>query len=176
VNRFNPRVPSFLTGLLASLVVLFNACNEQRPSSDQIQRQQQEQILQEGTRVVGMPSITRYRERKLLKMIYEMRDEGLTTFTYAFIPGTGKLRFICESIGYPIPYSTQFTNPQKIERHSSGNGYQYPVISQADPNGLYSPPSSEATWVLCKDPNSAELKPVYQEPRLMTFPYRVSED
>lgn len=139
-------------------------------SSDSRQQRQQEVLLQEGTSQIGMPAIKNFRERKLLKDILEMRDQdGLVTYTYVFNELNGKLIFLGESVGYGIPYATQFTNPQKI----SSGGH---VISQADPNGLFSPPSAEGTWILLKDPNGNKVLPVYVEPRVVVSPFKLKTD
>jgi hypothetical protein len=149
--------------VLLGLVVGLGACDPQ--NSDEIQQHQQEQILKEGTSQVGMPSIKNFRERKLLKDIIEMRDqEGLNTWTYTYSEITGKKYFFCNSIGYGLPYATQFTNPQKA-------AYQGLALPQADPNGLFSPASAEGTWVMCKDPNSDKVAPVYVEPRVIVSPF-----
>ena len=143
-------------------------CDEQL-SSDTIQRRQQESILREGAAQVGMPAVKNFRERKLLRDIIEMRDQdGLSTFTYLWSDMRGEWVFFCNSVGYGLPYSTQFTNPQKIaDQFQSG----YAVLPQADPNGLFSPPSADGTWVLCKDPNGNKVLPVLIEPRCIVSPF-----
>lgn len=159
--------------LLSTLLLTgFTGCDFQ-PSSDQIQQDQQEKILAEGTAQTGMPAIKNFRERKLLKDIIEMRDnETLTTYTYIVAEMTGKTVFLCNSIGYGIPAATQYTNPQKAD-------YQYSarlVMPQADPNGLFSPSAAEGTWVMCVDPNGGEKAktlPVYVEPRIMVSPFKL---
>ena len=154
--------------LAASTVIALSAC-DRPPSSDDIQRQQQEQILQEGTSQVGMPAIKNFRERKMLKDIIELRDqEGLTTYTYLWNEMQGKMVFFCTSVGYGIPYATQFTNPQKVANIS-----YHIVLPQADPNGLFSPASADGTWVLCKDPNGDKVKSVYVEPRIIVTPFKM---
>lgn len=160
---------SLLLGLLCSFAFMFSACDN-KPSSDDIQRQQQERMLQEGTSQVGMPAIKNFRERKLLKDILELRDQtGLVTYTYLFSEQTGKLIFLGETVGYGIPYATQFTNPQKLEWYTNRGSATLP---QADPNGLFSPASAEGTWVLLKDPNGKDVKPVYVEPRIIVSPFK----
>lgn len=130
------------------------------PSSDEVQRNQQETILKEATAQTGMPAITSFYERKQLKRILEIRDRSnFLTYTYVRVPGTGQLKFICRSIGYGIPYATQYTNPQKAQ-YDRG---EIVVIPQADPNGLFSPESADATWVLCVNPNGGEPLPHYEE-------------
>jgi hypothetical protein len=140
---------------------------EPQHSSDTIQQAQQERILQEGTSAVGMPAIKNFREKREMKEILEMRDqEGLVTYTYTFSEQTGKFTFFCNSIGYPIPYATQFTNPQKISVERTQYGL---VIPQADPNGLFSPASADGTWVLCTHGKKAGV--VYVEPKVTTLPF-----
>jgi hypothetical protein len=160
-----------LVGLLAISAV---ACSMQ-PTSDDIQQSQQEQMLSEATSQVGMPAIKNFRERKILKDIFELRDQdGLVTYTYVQSEMTGKLIFLCNSIGYGFPAATQFTNPQKAEWHSSGG---YVVTPQADPNGLFSPSSAEGTWVMCSDPKggaTAKTRPVYVEPRIVVTPFELT--
>jgi hypothetical protein len=146
-------------------------------SSDEQQRHEQERILREGTAQTGMPAIKNFRERRLLKSILEMRDqEGLTTFTYTYSEMTGRLVFFCDSIGYGIPYATQYTNPAKLEDESNGSeGIALATLPQADPNGLFSPSTAEGTWILCKDPAGSNVRPVYVEPRVIVSPFRMEQ-
>lgn len=153
---------------LLAAILLLCACNE--PSSDTIQRQQQERILQEGTSQVGMPAIKNFRERKLLKDILELRDQdGLVTYTYIVAEQTGRFVFVCNSIGYGIPSATQFTNPQKID----WSGSHVVTMPQADPNGLFSPASAEGTWVMCLDPEKGKAAPMYVEPRVLVSTFKL---
>lgn len=151
-------------------------CDDNDNASDNTQRAQQELILREGTQKVPMPAINNFRERKLLKDILELRDQAdFSTYTYLFPEVAGsKLVFLCDSIGYPIPCATQFTNPMKtIEGRTQG---EFVAVPQADPNGLFSPASAEGTWVMCKDPHGDAVKPVYIEPRVVTSPFRLKAD
>lgn len=157
--------------LVVSVVILMVACEE--GGSDKIQRQQQEVLLKEATSQAGMPAIKNFRERKLLKDILELRDQdGLNTYTYVFNEMRGCTVFLGNSVGYGIPYATQFTNPQKP---LGPNNSQSAIIAQADPNGLFSPASAEGTWVLLKDPNGEDTKPVYVEPRIIVSPFPLAE-
>lgn len=159
--------------LCVMLLAMISGC-EPSTTSDSIQRQQSEVMLAEATAEVGMPAIKNFRERKLLKDILELRDQdGLVTYTYVFNELNGALVFLGETVGYGIPYATQFTNPQKLER--SPHLGDYNVIPQADPNGLFSPASAEGTWVLMKDPNGTEVRPVYIEPRIIVSPFRLQQ-
>jgi hypothetical protein len=145
---------------------------ETQQSSDEIQGQQQEEMLKEATSQTGMPAIKNFRERKLLKDILELRDQnGLTTYTYVFSEMTATWNFFCDSIGYGVPYATQYTNPERREYNVNGSV----TLPQADPSGLFSPSSAEGTWVMCKDPGGKDVKPVYIEPRIIVSPFKLRE-
>lgn len=175
-RRLMVQVDRVMKLLLAALVfavatMVLVSCDP--PGSDEVQRNEQEKVLMEATKNVGMPAIKNFRERRLLKDILELRDQAnLSTFTYLQAM-SGKLVFPCNSVGYGIPYATQYTNPQKPDRFGSGS---YVVIPQADPNGLFSPSAADGTWVMCKDPKSADVKPVFIEPRIVVSQFKLEEE
>jgi hypothetical protein len=159
----------FLKALLIPAVLFcslsLTGCIED--TADDTQRQQQEQISKEATAQTGMPAITQFTERKNLKRILELRDRAkFVTYTYVMVPGTGERKFLCKSFGYGIPYATQYTNPEKYE-------YNGTTIPQADPNGLFSPASADATWVLCVNPAGGEPAVVYEENRITVSPFEL---
>jgi hypothetical protein len=162
-------------GMAILAVVLLVGCVPVQPSSDQVQQDQQEKILQEGNAEAGMPNIVNFREKKALKDIFELRDQAkFITYTYYFNEISGKVGDeVCQSIGYPIPGATQYTNPSKIERYEFAGGYASQVIPQADPNGLFSPSNEDATWVLCNAPDGSGVKPVYVEPKVICSPWKL---
>jgi len=145
-------------------------------SSDERQRAQQETMLKEATAQTGMPAIKNFRERKLLKDILELRDQtGLVTYTYTFSDFNACFVYVGETVGYPLPYSTQYTNPMRLakgyETQMSGNV----TIPQADPNGLFSPSAAEGTWTLMKNPAGKETGPSYMEQRINAFSYKLPD-
>jgi hypothetical protein len=151
----------------------------QEPTSNDVQRDRQERLVTEAVSQVGTPSIKNFREMKLAKDLYELRDQtGLTTYTYLWSDMAGKLTFFCTSIGYPIPYSTQFSSPETVQRWyvpGTGNGASWGTerLPQAEPNGLFTPGAAEGTWVMCKDPNGPDVKPVYVEPRIVVSSFKL---
>ena len=162
---------------LALAVILIVGCEEptRQQTADEKDRQQQEHLVKEAQAQTGLPNIKNFREKKLAKEILELRDQtGLVTYTYSFSEMTGKYTYISESVGYALPYATQYTNPQKIEYYYSGDGHHgcY-ALPQCDPNGLFSPSSTEGTWVMLKDPNSSDVKPFYSETRLTVSPFKL---
>lgn len=171
---------------VALTAFVMTGCVERQETSDTIQQAQGEKLLAEATAQVGMPAIKNFRERKILKDILELRDQnGLITYTYienlqpAVVRGRtalgGKFSFLGETVGYGIPYATQFTSPQKLERiYRDSSGFI--PMPQADPNGLFSPASAEGTWVLMKDPNGKDTLPIYIEPRILVSPFKLPAD
>ena len=157
--------------LMAPFIMGDSGC-ETRPTSDQIQQRQQEQILKEGTAATGMPAITKFTEKRDMKDILELRDRAIITYTYLFSDTWACVVFYGDTIGYPIPYSTQYTNPQKIADRAQGG---FAVTPQADPNGLFSPSSSEGTWSRMKDPNGKNVLPAYSEPRIIAVPFKLPQ-
>lgn len=169
-------------------LVVFAGCLDRPPKSDDIQREQQERILAEGTSQIGMPAIKNFRERKILKDIYELRDQsGLVTYTYLEnqIPGVvhdktalgGKLTYFGESIGYGISAATQFTNPQKVEwNYKRASNWHVYTLPQADPNGLFSPASAEGTWIMMLNPKSKRAEPQYVESRCIVLTFKLEPD
>jgi hypothetical protein len=164
--------------ILCSLFLLMGAgddsCDESKTAqAERTQREQQGALMQEATAQTGMPAIKNFRERKLLKDILELRDQdGLVTYTYTFSEMTGKYSFFCDSLGYGIPYATQYTSPERPSYSGSSNSVGY-ALPNADPNGLYSPSAAEGTWVMCQDPNGKRTRPIYVEPRVIVSPFKL---
>jgi len=151
-------------GVLA-LSTLLAACDQQ-PTSTQIERRKQEELSMQAVTQVGMPAITNFAEKRMMKDIMELRDQNVATTTY-LVGMNNQLTKVCNSIGYGLPYATQYTNPQRV----SGDGtHGYVTLPQADPNGLYSPASADGTWVLCVDKKDGKAKPVFIEPRIIVSP------
>lgn len=157
---------TMIVSLVAALL-LSVACENQ--SADRQQRQKTAAAAAEVQARLGMPGITNYTERRFMKMILELRDTEVATWSY-YLDMHGKIHFLCQSIGYGLPYSTQYTNPMKrIFSNSAG------TIPQQDPNQLWSADSVAATWIICA---GEEGKPqvVYWEPDLVVSPFPLQAD
>jgi len=153
--------------ILASLT----ACNVPKDNASQIERKKQEELTLRGVESVGMPAIMNFAEKRMMKDILELRDRNVATTTY-ILDMNGKMHKLCDSVGFGLPYATQFTNPQMPQQPFGGNTY---VLPQADPNGLYSPASADGTWVQCVDPKTKKATVVYIEPRIIVSPFPLGE-
>lgn len=150
--------------LVVGLIGLLTACSKPTPpTSQQLEERKQEEMTRRGIEDVGMPAIVNYAEKRMMKDILELRDKMTPTYTY-LVGTNNQLTKLCDSVGYGLPYATQYTNPQKRADWGSI------TIAQADPNGLYSPQSAEGTWILCLDKTDKKTKPVYIEPRVIVSP------
>lgn len=161
---------------LAIIVAAFLmiACEPRKPDSNEIQANQQERILQEATSQLGMPAIKNFREKRTLKMIYELRDqEGLSTYTYVVPEQTGKPVFLCDSVGYAISDATGYTNPDKVMDYAAHGAWNIFTMTQAEPNGLFTPDVSDANWILCLDPKTNKPLPVFVSSRILVSAYKL---
>lgn len=118
------------------------------------------------------PHIYQYSaERAALQQILDQRVSGtLNTWTVWF-SNSGAPLGMCASKGYPIPYSTEFTNPTQAVSPGSTSGYA--TVDQMDPQGTYPSQNTLATWVLCIDPTNGGIHAQYVEPLVITYTYPV---
>jgi len=103
-------------------------------------------------------------ERDLMIQLYQLRNNSLATYSVVQSEYTGKVLWSCPSIGFPIPGGTQLTNPSAPSvAHNA-----LAVLPQAEPNGLYTPATSEGTYVMCVD-EKGHVTPVYEEKHVTAF-------
>lgn len=177
-------------------ILVIAGCGTAVQSNDSKIAQQQEQNLAEGDAQVPVSSIVNWNEKRMAKLIQEKRDQvNLATWTYTKNMD-GKYTFVCESIGYGLPYNTRMNNPQHYEflttrtgvnsMGSGGGGYytdgngnyvwgEHAIIAQPEPNGLFIPDSAKGTWNLCKDPKTGKPDVTYQEEDIAVFPYKLPD-
>jgi hypothetical protein len=132
-----------------------------------VQNTQMEQFL----RNQPVPSFDWSLERHMLIQLYAARQRATNTFSVVQSEFTGKVLWSCPSIGFPLPYATQLTNPQQVRYF---NEHLNAVVAQQEPNGLFTPQQSEATWVPCVD-EKGKITPVYEEKHVTVFLRPVEE-
>ena len=156
--------------LMSSMLV---GCGQRETASSKENNYTQD-LMEQSSNIVGYPDVTNFFEKAQLKEIYELRDDpNLICYWYTKNDMTGKWIYQGECIGYGIPYTTQFTQPDTMQRAAlpvldingndkGRNEYFTEVLPQADPNGLYSSASTSATWILTPD-KDGNIKPTYVE-------------
>jgi hypothetical protein len=148
---------------------MFLAGCDTQQSTDRVERIETEKQMKEAYAQTGLPAITNFQEKKLMKMIYELRDrEDLINYAYLYNEMTGQLVFLGRCVGYGLPYATQYSNPEK---HGEWGGM--PNMPQPEPNGLFMPESAQATWLMLVDPQTNEPRPVFVEPNLLISPFKL---
>ena len=153
--------------LVVGLISLLTACGKPTPpTSQQLEERKQEEMTKQGIESVGMPAVVNYAEKRMMKDIIELRDKMQPTYTY-IMDMQGRPHKVCDSLGYGLPYATQYTNPMRVTTDTHG----ITTIPQADPNGLFSPASADGTWVMCLNPKTKKAEPQYIEPRIITTTY-----
>lgn len=142
-------------------------------NNDDKQAEQTEQLQKQASSKLGMPNIKNFYEKQTLKSIMEQCDDSnLITYTYIRNDMTGKFTYLGQSMGYGIPYGTEYTNPQKL----SGDYHDSTALPQADPNGLYKAENVSATWVMLVDPNTKSAKPVYVESEITVSQFKLPKN
>lgn len=150
-------VVAVLIGILS--IGTFVGCDEMESSTGK-EKRQQEEIMKEVGNQVGMPNITNFYEKKLAKKVFELRDDS-KLITYAYTQNMdGKYVYLGKCVGYGLPYSTQYSNPEKYEVNGA-------TLPQADPNGLYSSDGLSATWLVILDEETGEQSIIYAEPEIV---------
>jgi hypothetical protein len=168
--RFTKGFNAIAFSCLLFLFLTAESCRNGGSEADRVQEEQVQALASEAQRQTGMPGISNFTEKKFAKYLYELRDQvGFSTFTY-IVDFNGQLHFVCESIGYGIPYSVQYVNPEYSADRWQGNWLTLP---QAEPNGLFMPEGLSATWILCTD-GSGDIKPIYSEPELLVSPFELN--
>lgn len=164
--------------ILAVIIMLLTVgalagCGQRETASSKENLYTQE-LMEQSNAIVGHPEVTNFFEKSQLKEIYELRDDpNLICHWYTKNDMTGKWIYQGKCVGYGIPYTTQFTQPETMQRAAlpalsvngkdkSYNEYFTEVLPQADPNGLYSSPSTSATWILSTD-EEGNITPTYVE-------------
>ena len=167
--------------ILAILIIMFicgsfifsdSNCDSETPTADKKQTAATRKLMDEAEAQVGMPAIKNFQERKLAKMIFELRDqEDLICYAYIKSDYSGKLNFIGKCIGFGLPYSIQYTSPSYHLDEPDGGDLAMP---QPDPNGLFMPEGLSATWLMMVDPETGDARPVYVESEITVSPFKLS--
>jgi len=111
-------------------------------------------------------------ERDFMVQLQKKRNEAVRTWT-VWRSDTGIIEGHTESIGFPLPYDVQLTNPLAREGTSSNI-----VVEQAEPNGLFSSKNTSATWIRSVVNHNGKVMevPIYVEGKVTCYPYPIVVD
>jgi hypothetical protein len=167
-RRHRPHLGSMLLGMvIALLLVGIVACNgTSQPNRDATNFMDQQ--LNSLNRGQPLHLYDYSQDRASFLAIYDARAAGKATFSASVPEFGGSPWFTCPSRGYPIPATTELTNPERIDYSPGGTAL---VLPQAEPNGLFVG-QTDGTYMQCVD-SDGSLYTVYSEPRVLTFPFAV---
>ena len=167
---------------IATMVVM-SSCTKESTSADGIAQKQTDEAMLEAQRQVGMPAIVNFKEKKTLRWIYELCDqENLICHAYLTNAMTGQVgQYLGKCIGYGVPYSTQFSNPEKVIEGDKMVGYDLQgfnsstlmVLKQPEPNGLFKPDGMSATWLIMVHPETSDPTVMYVESDIIVSPFKL---
>lgn len=166
--------------LVVGLCGAGGSCSDNTPersSAATHEQDTQNRQMEQFMRNQPVPSFDWSLERHMLIQLYAARQRATNTFSVVQSDYTGKILWQCNSIGFPLPYSTQLTNPQQVVGRTfstGGNGVAAVAIGQQEPNGLFPPPTADGTWVPCVD-EKGKITPVYEEKHVTVFLRPVTE-
>ena len=174
--KFSTKIALNIAAVLLICGAGGDGCTQRTPSTAaSTERAQQDAQMMQFLRNQPVPIYNWSLERHMLIKIYDARQKATSTFSVVQSELTGKVMWSCPSIGFPLPYATQLTNPQQVvfahhptEHDASG------VVSQQEPNGLFSPAHSDATWVPCVNAKG-QITPVYEERKVTVFLQEMQE-
>lgn len=164
--------------VLIAGVIALAGCNDIEGSDPASKRQADATrvAMNAADREIGMPRITNYSQRKLLKNAYEDMDQ--TTLVYVYTQALDG-RFVClgQAVGYGVSLGTQFTAPiypqyihdASVDGPRSGT-YE---LAQPEPNGLYMPDSGAATIINLVDAATGKARTALIEPDVVTSPNKL---
>ncbi len=161
---------AILIFLVLILAVFATGCTRDDTSTSQ-ESQYTEDAMQEMNRQIGMPELQNFFEKRLAKEIFELRDDSkLVTYAY-MVNLDGKFVYLGRTIGFGLPYSVQYTSPEKLVdrfgRNIKNSNWEPNVMPQADPNGLYMPDGLSATWLMLVNEQTGKTEIIYTEPSIV---------
>lgn len=136
-------------GLLMIIgVVACNGTGTKVPAGQKLENQQQSADTASIVNNQPIPHFNYSQYRQNLIEIETAQANGVQTTSFFMNQGVPDPIGDCPSIGTPIPNTASLSNPQQIV-NAYDQGVSSAVVSQMDPNGVYTPASSAGTYVIC---------------------------
>lgn len=136
------------TAAAAALGLGLAACSH-GPNAQQLEQQQQTQDTQSLDNNQPLPHYNWSMERQILIDAENASAFGAQSTSFFFIQGVRDPVFVCPSLGLGVPDTAQISNPNQIAPISGKWGGGATTLPQEDPYGIYTPPTSEGTFVVC---------------------------
>ena len=141
-------------------------------SSQQKDRRTVDKQQQQYTISQPVPYFEWSLERDFMIQLQKKRNEAVRTWS-VWRSHTGMIEGHTESIGFPLPYDVQLTNPLGREGTNSSL-----VVEQPEPNGLFGSKMTAATWIRAVVTHNGKAMevPIYVEGVVTCYPYPIVVD
>lgn len=158
------RTTSLIAALLALMVVLVGC--EDNNSADQADADFTARIAGQFGKAQPPHAYDASQARENLIAAHDALALGADSWTVQHVEGVG-VTFECPSVGFPIPLTSQLTNPERW----SSNAHGAVTLPQMEPYGVFTG-STAATMGNCVLPNG-EVGIFYSESNLSAFMFDV---
>lgn len=139
-----------IAAFAVATVFAVTACDSgpSEPSGQQQEHDANNAVAKQLVQNQPIPQGNYSQMRQNLIEIEKAEMDGVQTTSFAFVPGNPDPIWSCPSVGAAIPDTASLSNPLQAEEHGQyGDGTI--AVGQMDPNGIYTPPSSQGTYVIC---------------------------
>jgi hypothetical protein len=157
--------------VLAGVVLLTAGSCQSQNAGDKAESEYTERVQRQYNQAQPPHAYDASQARANLIAAHAAMAYGADSWTVQQVEGVG-ITFQCPSVGFPIPFGTNLTNPDKLAGNREGG---YVTVPQMEPWGAYVPPDVAATYANCVLPNG-EIGVFYSEPMLTTFLFDVDCD
>ena len=165
------------TSIIATVVAGLALTGCYSPNQDAKDRETVNQQQRQYSMGQPVPMYDWSLERDMVIKLYNIRNMQLATHV-VWRSDYGMVEGDCAAMGYGIPYDTSLTNPTQIavSKWGTASGVHAGTIGQAEPNGVYASTNTNATWVMCIDPETGLVAPHYVEAKVTGYPWSVTVD
>jgi hypothetical protein len=143
--------------IIAATAAVLAGCSSRQGSTSTIaDSERTNQDLAILQRVQPIPQFPWSQYRQTIIDVETAEANGTATTSFFYNQGVDHPIFSCPSIGFPVPITSQLTNPDQIQYgNRPGGGNDAGVVGQAEPNGTYTGDST-GTYVTCIGPTGAK--------------------
>jgi hypothetical protein len=156
-------IPVLGAASAAILALVLAACSSP-PSAQQKEQSQQQADTSALDNNQPVPHYAYSQIRQTLIDAENIAANGTQTTSLFFMQGDPNPVFVCPSIGVPVANTAQLTNPTQVIGVSSNIGGGSAEVPQQDPFGIYTPASSEGTYVICVTGSGAPYLQYWEGP------------
>jgi len=163
-----------LIGLCLALFFVAAGCRQQ--TADDRMTDMTRNAMEQAFREVGLPSIKNWTELRMMKMLYELRDDPkLINYAYTVCEYTGLHIYLGRCVGYGLPASVQYSNPERVAQIGSTHSWGWGTLPQPEPNGLFMPQGLSATYVMLINEQTGKPEPMYYESPVVVVPFKLPD-